>query len=73
MSARRCPVCGDPRPYALWRGSMEPPCPYGATTHEIAAVTGHRTLGMVQHYTESVDREKLAERAVNRKTQRPLK
>lgn len=45
----------------------------GATTHEIAAVTGHRTLGMVQHYTESVDREKLAEQAVNRKAQRPLK
>lgn len=42
----------------------------GATTHEIAAVTGHRTLGMVQHYTESVDRERLAERAVNRVTQR---
>lgn len=43
---------------------------HGATTHEIAAVTGHRTLGMVQHYTESVDREKLGEQAVNRKAQR---
>lgn len=42
----------------------------GATTHEIAAVTGHKTLGMVQHYTESANREKLAERAVNRGTQR---
>lgn len=42
----------------------------GATTHEIAAVTGHKTLGMVQHYTESVNREKLAERAVNRGSQR---
>lgn len=40
----------------------------GATTHEIAAVTGHRTLAMVQHYTDSVDRERLAEQAVNRKT-----
>lgn len=30
MSERRCPVCGDPRPYVLWRGSMEPPCIYGA-------------------------------------------
>lgn len=45
----------------------------GATTHEIAAVTGHRTLAMVQHYTDSVDREKLAEQAVNRKTKRTPK
>lgn len=46
---------------------------HGATTHEIAAVTGHRTLQMVQHYTESVDREKLGEQAVNRKAQRTPK
>jgi integrase len=42
----------------------------GATTHEIAAVTGHKTLGMVQHYTESANRERLAERAVSRGSQR---
>lgn len=45
----------------------------GATTHEIAAVTGHRTLGMVQHYTASADRERLAEQAVNRLTKQPRK
>jgi integrase len=32
----------------------------GATTHEIAAVTGHRSLQMVQHYTSSADQERLA-------------
>jgi integrase len=42
----------------------------GATTHEIAAVTGHKTLAMVQHYTESVDRERLAEQAMRRKETR---
>ena len=45
----------------------------GATTHEIAAVTGHRTLQMVQHYTESVDRERLAEQAVNRRAKQSPK
>jgi integrase len=32
----------------------------GATTHEIAAITGHKTLGMVQHYTTSADQARLA-------------
>lgn len=45
----------------------------GATTHEIAAVTGHRTLGMIQHYTATADRERLAEQAVNRLTKQPRK
>jgi integrase len=45
----------------------------GATTHEIAAVTGHRTLGMVQLYTAAADRERLAEQAVNRLSQKPRK
>ena len=38
----------------------------GATTHEIAAVTGHRSLQMVQHYTSSADQERLAGSAVAR-------
>lgn len=45
----------------------------GASTHEIAAMTGHRTLGMVQHYTDSADRERLAEQAVNRMSKRTPK
>jgi integrase len=38
----------------------------GATTHEIAASTGHQTLSMVQLYTRSVERKKLAEGAVGK-------
>ncbi len=38
----------------------------GGTTHEIAAVTGHRTLAMVQHYTRSADQERLAGAAIVR-------
>lgn len=38
----------------------------GATTHEIAAVTGHRSLQMVAYYTTSADQERLAGAAVRR-------
>jgi integrase len=38
----------------------------GCTPHEIAAITGHRTLQMVQHYTRSADQERLAGAAVLR-------
>lgn len=36
----------------------------GASTHEIAAVTGHRTLAMVQHYTSAADQRKRATSAI---------
>jgi integrase len=38
----------------------------GCTLHEIAAVTGHRTLAMLQLYTASADQERLAHSAVER-------
>jgi integrase len=40
----------------------------GGTTHEIAAVTGHRTLAMVQEYTRGADQERLATGALLRAT-----
>jgi len=43
----------------------------GCTAHEIAAITGHKTLSMVAHYTRSVDQEKLATSAVERLTIQP--
>lgn len=42
----------------------------GATVHEIAAVTGHRTLGMVAHYTRDADQKRLAASAVDRLSKR---
>lgn len=36
----------------------------GASVHVIAAITGHKTLAMVQHYTKAADQERLAEEAV---------
>ena len=38
----------------------------GASTHEIAAVTGHRSLGMVALYTAAADQERLAGTAIAR-------
>jgi integrase len=40
----------------------------GATTHEIAAMTGHRSLGEVQRYTRGADQAKLAHRAMAKLT-----
>lgn len=40
----------------------------GCTIHEIAAITGHRTLAMIQHYTRTADQRRLAEAAVVRLT-----
>lgn len=38
----------------------------GATPHEIAAVTGHRTLGMVEKYTRDASRKTLAGEAMRK-------
>lgn len=38
----------------------------GCSTHEIAAITGHRTLAMVALYTASADQERLAGAAISR-------
>jgi integrase len=38
----------------------------GCTLHEIAAITGHQSLGMLQLYTRSVDQERAAESATEK-------
>lgn len=43
----------------------------GATTNEIAAVTGHRTLGEVQRYTAEAQREGMADSAFKKMIARP--
>ncbi|UWS80516.1 site-specific integrase [Phaeobacter sp. G2] len=42
-----------------------------ATTHEIASVTGHKTLALVQLYTEAAGREALANSAMEKLIARP--
>lgn len=36
----------------------------GASTQEIMAITGHRTLGMIEHYTRGANQKKLAKSAI---------
>ena len=38
----------------------------GCSTHEIAAITGHKSLAMVQHYTRSADQRRMATAAIHR-------
>jgi integrase len=38
----------------------------GCSVHEIAAITGHRTIAMVQHYTVAASQGRLAEAAISR-------
>ena len=47
-------------------GYATPLADAGCTAHEIAVVTGHRTLAMVQLYTASADQERLARSAILR-------
>ena len=43
----------------------------GCSAHEIQAITGHRTLAMVELYTRSADQERLATSAIKRLTTKP--
>jgi integrase len=38
----------------------------GCSPHEIMAITGHKTLAMVQHYTDKVSQQRLAQQAMDR-------
>ena len=40
----------------------------GASTHELQSISGHKTLAMIQHYTDAVDRKKLAAAAYTKIT-----
>lgn len=43
----------------------------GATAHEVGAVTGHKTLKLVQLYTEAAGREGMADSAFDKLISRP--
>jgi len=40
----------------------------GATTHEIMAITGHRTIGEVERYTKAANQKRLARSAMDKAT-----
>lgn len=45
----------------------------GCSVHEIASITGHQSLSMVQLYTKSVDQERLASAAIIRLSEQDYK
>jgi integrase len=44
----------------------------GCTAHEIASITGHKTLAEVQRYTDAVEQSGLAERAIRTVSRTPI-
>jgi integrase len=40
----------------------------GCSTHEVAAITGHKTLGEVERYTRAADQKRLARAAIKKAT-----
>jgi len=51
------------RLHGLKKGGMRRIAERGVTTHELQSISGHKTLAMIQHYTDAVDRSKLADSA----------
>jgi integrase len=52
------------RLHGLKKAGMRRLAEAGATGHELMAVSGHKTLSMVQHYTAAADRTRLADSAM---------
>ena len=53
-------------PHGLRATTATPLADAGASPHEIASVTGHRSLQMVQHDTAAAERKRLADKAIKR-------
>lgn len=51
-------------PHGLRKAGLRRIADGGGTPHQIKAVGGHKTLAMVQHYTEDADQARLAEEAM---------
>jgi len=49
------------RMHGLKKSGMRRLAEHGNTTHELMAISGHRTLSEVQRYTEDADRKRLAD------------
>jgi integrase len=55
------------RLHGLKKGGMRRLAEDGATTHELMAISGHRTLSEIQRYTEDANRKLLADTAMAKK------
>jgi integrase len=52
------------RLHGLKKSAMRRLAEVGATSHELMAISGHRTLSEVQRYTDAADTTRLADRAM---------
>jgi enterobacteria phage integrase len=71
--ARGASAAGLPRDcktHGLRKAALTRLAQHGASTHEIRAVGGHKSLSEVQRYTESVDQSRLARSAMSRLPER---
>jgi hypothetical protein len=55
------------RLHGLKKGGMRRLAESGNTTHELMAISGHRTLTEVQRYTDAADRKRLADQGMGKK------
>jgi integrase len=62
---RRC------RMHGLKKGGMRRLAEDGNTTHELMAISGHKTLSEVQRYTDAADRKRLADSGMAKRKRRP--
>ena len=65
-AARASGLPRDCRTHGLRKAALTRLAQHGATTHEIQAVGGHKSLREVAHYTAAVDQTRLARSAIDR-------
>jgi integrase len=65
-AARKAGLPPDSTPHGLRKAGARQLAEAGGTEHEIASVTGHRSLKEVRRYTKSARNERLAESAMGR-------
>jgi integrase len=59
-------------PHGLRKAAARRLAEAGCTAHQIAAITGHKTLAEVERYTRAVDQERLANAAILSITQKKM-
>jgi integrase len=65
-AARSAGLPRDCKTHGLRKAALTRLAQHGATTHEIKAVGGHKSLREVEHYTAAVDQSRLARSAMER-------
>jgi integrase len=58
--------CADVSAHGLRKATARRLAEIGCSAHEIAAITGHASIGEVQRYTKAADRKRLAHSAMSK-------